>query len=125
MNKIVIAILFVLLGVFSCKEVNENVIDENTKLLKANAWDYPEVVFGDASLVNDFMDSPTEFKDNGTVNIGLHYNDNWEFTNESTIKFIRASINWQLITLNDSILHVNMVNSSNGLFLVECTYKSL
>ena len=118
-------IFLFLFASFSCKKVDQVELEKNKNLLLENQWGLPQVIFSESNGGSIFLNSPTEFENDGTVLIGTNYEDYWEFIDERTIRFLNAEINWQIISITDTSLHVNMVKMNTSEFVMECQYVAL
>lgn len=124
--KILKLILFLLvISLMNCKEVDKDKIEVRRDILTSQLWGYPEIVDGSTFGVELFLNTPTEFKYDGTVIIANYYNDYWEFIDENSIRFINNSFTWYFLSINDSVLHVNILKSVNSEDFFECIYRPL
>ena len=110
---------------FSCKEVDETELKKNRNILISHNWNLPQIIQGSSQSVYVFFYSPTIFNDNGTVFIGIDYEDFWELVNENTVRFFSAEIDWKILTINDSLLYISMYKMNSSEFIVECSYEAM
>lgn len=122
--KITISFLLIVL-LSTCKEVDKDEIEIRREILTSHLWGYPEIIDGSTFGLELFMNTPTEFNDDGTVIIANYYNDFWEFIDENSIRFINNNFNWYFLSINDSLLHVNILKSENSAEVLECLYRAL
>ena len=119
-----IIILVLIISSYSCKETDIEQLEKNKNFLISSQWSLPRVISGSPAGALVFIDSPTIFNEDGVVYIGNSYEDFYEFRDEVTIRFINTGINWQILNINDSVIHVNMVKMDNAAFIMECMYDS-
>jgi len=120
-----ILVLFFLFLFTSCKKVDTDEINNKKEIIIEHLWGTPVVVYGNTTHGSIFVSEPIDFFSNGSVTIATNYIDYWDFLNENTVRFIETGLNWQILTINDSILHVDVIRTENAEFLFECTYLSL
>jgi len=123
MNKYILIILLFLFGF--CKKVNETELEKNRDILLAHNWGIPEIEQGSLLSVPIFLNSPTVFNENGYVEFGTVYQDNWTFVDERTIRFHITDVDWNIISISDSLLHVNMLKMKTADFIAECIFDAL
>ena len=116
--------LFFLLFFHSCNKPDKEDIEQKKEILTKHTWGYPRIQYQSPDTQGSmFLFSPTIFRGDGTVTIGYHYDDYWEFLDENTLLFVIADIHWDIQTLNDSIMHVYMVKSTEVDIFLECIYE--
>jgi len=123
MHKVYIFILAIF-TFFSCKKVDDDLLALNKDILIKHTWGIPQLLRGSFNAVDIFNRSSTQFDENGVVFIGDDYEDIYRFLNENTIRFENTGINWQILSINDSILHVDMIRAESSEFLIECLYDA-
>lgn len=123
MNKYLLILLIFFLGF--CKKVDETELKKNRTILIEHIWGVPKIEQGSLLSVPIFLNSPTVFNENGSVEFGSAYQDYWIFIDERTIRFQNLSIDWNIISISDSLLHVNVLKMNTAEFIAECIYNAL
>jgi hypothetical protein len=117
-RKCLILFCAVIPFLFSCEQDKDFAYDID--LLVGTEWGVPQVSDGSYSL-----SAPTVFKKDGTVNFGGTQTDNWDVRDSRSLFIQRRSEIWQVWTLTETKLGVDILKYPEGEFKASCVYRPI
>jgi hypothetical protein len=117
-RKCLILFLVVIPFLFSCEQDEDFAYDMD--LLVGTEWGVPQVNQGSYSLP-----APTVFKEDGTVTFGGTHQDTWDVRDSRSLFIQRRSEIWQVLTLTETRLEVDILKYPDGEFKASCVFRPM
>jgi len=117
-KKFLILLLAVIPFLFACEKDREFAYDID--LLVGTEWGVPQVNQGSYNL-----SAPTVFKEDGTVTFGGTQTDTWDVRDSRSLFIQRRSEIWQVLTLTETKLTVDILKYPDGEFKASCVYRPM
>ena len=117
-KKFFILFLAVIPFFFSCEQDKDFAYDMD--LLVGTEWGTPQVNQGSYSLA-----APTVFKKDGTVTFGGTQQDTWDVRDSRSLFIQRRSEIWQVLTLTETKLAVDILKYPDGEFKASCVFRPM
>jgi len=102
--------------VVSCE--NDKDFAYDLDLLIGTKWGVPQVSEGSYDLA-----APTVFKEDGTVTFGGTRTDTWDVRDSHSLFIQRRSEIWQVISLTETQMAVDILSYPHGKFKASCVYE--
>jgi hypothetical protein len=117
-KKFLILFLAVIPFLFACEQDKDFAYDMD--LLVGTEWGTPQVNQGSYSLA-----APTVFEEDGTVTFGGTHQDTWDVRDSRSLFIQRRSEIWQVLTLTETRLEVDILKYPDGQFKASCVYRPI
>ena len=119
MTRYIVFLLMLLVTLISSCEKNKD-FAYDIDLLIGTKWGVPQVNEGSYDLA-----APTVFKEDGTVTFGGTRTDTWDVRDSHSLFIQRRSEIWQVISLTETQMAVDILSYPHGKFKASCVYEPI